>query len=301
MRCLILVAFATAAVAAPGPRVAELRLTQRIEAIRRDAGALRVSVAFHDFQTGKEYRLASDQHYAAASMVKLPVAAAVWTAIEQKKLALDTPVPVRNSFRSIVDGTRFAIPRSSELDEGIHDFIGRTLPVANLMHAMLATSSNLGTNVLVDHLGLADARAAVAALNIPGLVFHRGLGDQKASDRGYANKVNADGLLEFFIRVAEGRIVSRPASEWLVQSMLHQQVRSGIPHGLPPYAKRRARVAHKTGNISTVEHDAGIVYLHNRRPYVLVVLSEWGGRGRYHAHVLARVTLAVHEIMVSGL
>lgn len=301
MRALLLVLLASAALGAPGPRMAELRLTQRIEAIRRDAGARRVSVAFHDFQTGREFRLGSDQFYSAASMVKLPVAVAVWTAIEQKKLALDTPVKVRNSFRSLVDGTSFSIPRSSELDEGIHDYIGRTLPVANIMHAMLATSSNLGTNVLIERIGLAEARASVAALNIPGLDFRRGLGDQRASDRGWSNKVNADGLLEFFIRLAEGRIVSRGASEWLVQSLLKQQVKSGIPHGLPPYAKRRARVAHKTGNISTVEHDAGIVYLNNRRPYALVVLSEWGGRGPYHAHVLARITLAVHEIMVSGL
>ena len=40
--------------------------------------------------------------------------------------------------------------------------------------------------------------------------------------------------------------------------VLHgQQFKSGIPAGLP----RDARVAHKTGEISTVAHDAGLVYL----------------------------------------
>jgi beta-lactamase class A len=54
--------------------------------------------------------------------------------------------------------------------------------------------------------------------------------------------------------------------------ILHdQQLKSGIPAGLP----QAARVAHKTGNIATVHHDAGIVYLENRKPYALVILTQF--------------------------
>jgi beta-lactamase class A len=54
--------------------------------------------------------------------------------------------------------------------------------------------------------------------------------------------------------------------------ILHrQQFRSGIPAGLP----REARVANKTGDISTVAHDAGLVYLPDRKPYAIAVLTEW--------------------------
>jgi beta-lactamase class A len=34
-------------------------------------------------------------------------------------------------------------------------------------------------------------------------------------------------------------------------------------------------VAHKTGEISTVAHDAGLVYLPARKPYALAILTEW--------------------------
>ena len=55
-------------------------------------------------------------------------------------------------------------------------------------------------------------------------------------------------------------------------AILHrQQFRSGIPAGLP----REARVANKTGDISTVAHDAGLVYLPDRKPYAVAVLTEW--------------------------
>jgi beta-lactamase class A len=57
----------------------------------------------------------------------------------------------------------------------------------------------------------------------------------------------------------------------MMDIMLDQQYRSGIPAGLP----KAARVAHKTGNISTVHHDAGIVFLDGRKPYVLVILTQF--------------------------
>ncbi len=38
---------------------------------------------------------------------------------------------------------------------------------------------------------------------------------------------------------------------------------------------RAVRVAHKTGDISTIAHDAGVVYPPNRPPYVIAVLTEW--------------------------
>ena len=43
-----------------------------------------------------------------------------------------------------------------------------------------------------------------------------------------------------------------------------------IPAGLPSHAT----VAHKTGEISTVCHDAGIVYLPEREPYIVAILTE---------------------------
>jgi beta-lactamase class A len=70
----------------------------------------------------------------------------------------------------------------------------------------------------------------------------------------------------------------------MMSILLEQQFRSGIPAGLP----KAARVAHKTGNISTVHHDAGIVFLEGRKPYVLVVLTQFPaetGRGTAVADV----------------
>ncbi|MBV9497513.1 MAG: serine hydrolase, partial [Acidobacteria bacterium] len=84
--------------------------------------------------------------------------------------------------------------------------------------------------------------------------------------------------------IADGKAYSQKASDEMLNIMLEQQYRSGIPAGLPS----AARVAHKTGNISTVHHDAGIVYLDGRKPYVLVILTQFAaetGRGTAVAEV----------------
>ena len=51
--------------------------------------------------------------------------------------------------------------------------------------------------------------------------------------------------------------------------LLRQEFNAEIPAGLPPGTK----VAHKTGFITGVRHDAAIVYPPGRKPYVLVVLT----------------------------
>jgi beta-lactamase class A len=84
--------------------------------------------------------------------------------------------------------------------------------------------------------------------------------------------------------IADGKAYSQNSCQEMLKIMLDQQYRSGIPAGLP----KAARVAHKTGNISTVHHDAGIVFLDGRKPYVLVILTQFAaetGRGTAVAEV----------------
>ena len=81
----------------------------------------------------------------------------------------------------------------------------------------------------------------------------------------------------------------------MLKILLDQKFKSGIPAGLPEHA----RIAHKTGNISTVHHDAGIVYMRDREPYVLVVLTQFDaqtGRGKAVADISREVHSALAEL-----
>src|ERR1051325_7348377 len=124
-RHLLLAALCAALVSSPA-RAGDDLLDQRIESIRRQVGARRIAVAFHDHQTGRRYVHRADEMFHAASTIKVPVLVAVFTAIAQGRLELETAVPVTNRFRSLADGSPYTIPRESGPNALIHDAIGKT-------------------------------------------------------------------------------------------------------------------------------------------------------------------------------
>ena len=169
-------------------------------------------------------------------------------------------------------------------DPDVYGHLGKTLTVRELAYWMITKSSNLATNLLVDVVGIPTIQIALDELEIDGIRVLRGVEDQRAFEAGLNNEVTANGLLKLLRLIADGRAYSQYACEQMLEIMLEQQYRSGIPAGLP----KAARVAHKTGNISTVHHDAGIVFLDERKPYVLVILTQFApeqGRGTAVADV----------------
>jgi beta-lactamase class A len=171
-----------------------------------------------------------------------------------------------------------------DADPNVYGHLGKTLTVRELAYWMITLSSNLATNLLVDVIGINTIQSALDELEIDGIRILRGVEDQAAFHAGLNNEVTANGLLKLLRLVADGKAYSKKSSEEMLSIMLEQQYRSGIPAGLP----KAARVAHKTGNISTVHHDAGIVYLEGRKPYALVILTQFtaeSGRGTAVAEV----------------
>jgi beta-lactamase class A len=186
-------------------------------------------------------------------------------------MAVDEPVHVRNKFLSIVDRRPFKLEISRDGDPEVYANLGRTMTVKQLAYHMITTSSNFATNLLVDVVGVDTIQAALRELGVEGVSVLRGVEDQAAYDAGLNNEVTANGLMKLLRLIAEGRAFSPEVCADMLEILLDQRFKRGIPAGLP----REARVAHKTGNISTVDHDAGIVYLAGRNPYVVVILTQF--------------------------
>jgi beta-lactamase class A len=262
----------------------EVSLYRGVLKIQKEHGLESLGIAFHDAQTTIQWSYNGDQYFHAASTMKLAVLLGVFRQIDRGELALDAAVHVRNRFTSIVNQEPFMLDLGRDADPDVYGHLGRTLTVRELAYWMITKSSNLATNLLVDVVGIPTIQQALDELEIDGVRVLRGVEDQAAFNAGLNNEVTANGLLKLLRMIADGKAYSRHASEEMLKIMLEQQYRSGIPAGLP----KAARVAHKTGNISTVHHDAGIVFLEDRKPYVLVILTQFGaesGRGTAVAEV----------------
>ena len=274
----------------------EATLRDTILRIGEDARASAVAVAVYDFEHHTTWSINPARWFHAASTIKVPVLLGVYDAIEQHRFDPISRVHVRNRFISVVDGRPYRVPRSSDANAEVQAAIGRMLTVHELAEHMIVTSSNLATNLLLDLVGIEAARASLARLHVSGIDLRRGVEDESAWEAGINNRVTAAGLCETLRLVEEGKAISADASKAMLDILHQQRFRSGIPAGLP----EDARVAQKTGEIYTVAHDAGIVYLDGRDAYVVVILTEWAPDVNARQETIARISRAVYEYMTGN-
>lgn len=274
----------------------EATLRDTILRIGEDARASAVAVAVYDFEHHTTWSINPARWFHAASTIKVPVLLGVYDAIEQRRFDPISRVHVRNRFISVVDGRPYRVPRSSDANAEVQAAVGRMLTVHELAEHMIVTSSNLATNLLLDLVGIEAARASLARLHVSGIDLRRGVEDEAAWEAGINNRVTAAGLCETLRLIEEGKAISADASKAMLDILHQQRFRSGIPAGLP----EDARVAHKTGEISTVAHDAGIVYLDGRDAYVVVILTEWAPDVNARQETIARISRAVYEYMTGN-
>jgi beta-lactamase class A len=248
-----------------------VELGARFAELEALAGARALAVAISDFETGADFAYHGDRWFHAASTIKLAVLVGVYGAIHRGDLLPQSRVHVRNRFLSAYDGTPYRIRSDRDADGDVHREIGRTMRVSELADHMITSSSNLATNLLLDLVGLDVIQRTLDDFHVEGIDLRRGVEDERAFQHGIINRATARGLVALLRLIEEERAFSRELSREMLDILHRQEFRSGIPAGLP----REARVANKTGDISTVAHDAGLVYLPGRKPYAIAVLPEW--------------------------
>lgn len=266
-----------------------------IEAAVVKSGAQAIAVGVHDTATNAELHYESERWFHAASTIKVAILLAVFGEIHRGRLAPQSRLHVRNRFLSAYDGSPFRVQADRDADADVHEAIGKTMRVNELALHMIATSSNLATNLLLDLIGLESVQRTVEHFGLGGLDIRRGVEDEKAFEHGIVNRVTADGLVSLLRLIAEERAYTPELSRQMLDILHQQEFRKGIPARLPG----EVRVAHKTGDISTVAHDAGVVYAPGAKPYIVAILTEWkpdaGGRSATIAAISHDIYLALRS------
>jgi len=271
----------------------------RIEAIARELNDEGLAVAVYDYETGVTWSRHGHRWFHAASTIKVAVLFALFGAADAGRLALDSRLHVHNHFHSLVDGPTFSVSAERDTDQAVHESIGETMTIGDLARRMIVRSSNLATNLLLDFIGIQAAQQTLAEHGITGVELIRGVEDDKAFEASHNNRVTANGLVTLFRAIHEGRGLSADSSQRMMEILFAQEFRSGIPAGIPPDVRARARIANKTGEISVAAHDAGMVFLPNRQPYVVAVLTELDpAAGHKRMERVARVSSIVYESLV---
>jgi beta-lactamase class A len=249
------------------------------------------AVAFKDLKTGREIKINDKETYHAASTMKTPVMIEVFKQAAEGKFSLHDSIELKNEFKSIVDGSTYSLDSADDSELELYKHIGEKRTISALLYQMIIVSSNFATNLVIQKVGAQNVTQSMRQLGAKDIQVLRGVEDDKAFEKGLINTTTAHDLMVIFEKIANGQAVNAEASQAMVNILLDQKFNEIIPALLPPGVK----VAHKTGSITHVHHDSGIVILPDGRKYVLVLLSKDWEDEKLAIQTMANISLLIYK------
>jgi beta-lactamase class A len=263
---------------------AKLDAAEKSVLARVEKSGAEVGIAFRMLNENDEWYSRADESFHAASTMKVPVLIELFHQVKEGKLKLGDTLVVKNEFHSIVDGSPYSLDAEDDSETDLYKAEGQKRSLAQLAELMITVSSNFATNLLIEKLSVENIRTTVHSLGADGMNVLRGVEDGKAFEKGLNNTTTARGLAILLTAIGEGKAVDSESSEQMAAILKRQKFNEAIPAGLPAGMP----VAHKTGDITKIHHDAAIVYA--KRPFVLVILVRGIAEDKEAYRLMADIT-----------
>jgi len=251
------------------------------------------ALAFKNLDDGKEILINENEIFHAASTMKTPVMIEFYKQLHQGKLSLEDTLQIKNEFKSIVDGTMYKLSEFDDSDKNTYNKLGQYYSINNLIYEMITISSNFATNILIDYIGannVTKSMKEIGALNIDVL---RGVEDIKAFELGLNNTTSAKDLLIIYEKLAKGKIINNKSSAIMIDILKDQKYDDIIPKYLP----KDIEIANKTGMITGVHHDSGIVFLKDGKKYVIIILSKNMSDMESGTEMMAKISELIYKTL----
>ena len=220
-----------------------LRLSERLEPLIADLpGRCGVCVQLLGEPPAFEHNRV--ERFSAASVIKLPIYYEYQRRCHQGDLSPTEEVILTPEHW--VDG-------SGSLKEAAP---GSSFSLDYLARVMLIHSDNVATNIMIERLGLEPINQSMRALGMCESALQRKMYDFQARERGLDNWITAGDAQSFFLRMLAPPDHEREVCSAVINTLKDQERNHKLPALLPPDTV----VAHKTGELNGVEHDAGIIF-----------------------------------------
>ncbi|HJF31566.1 MAG TPA: class A beta-lactamase-related serine hydrolase [Sporosarcina psychrophila] len=232
-----------------------------------------------------------DEVFYAASVIKVPIMAAVFSAIQRESMKLSDQILLEKE--DFVGG-------SGVLQ---HLTPGTSLTLYDLITLMIIQSDNTATNILIDLIGVEDIQQTMREAGMEKSTFYNKLMTQSIITKGI-NQVTALDMAKLLKEIVTGRMVSAYAGVQMIEIMKKQQIRDCLPEKLPsPYSalmngEVRWDLANKTGWIPSVRHDVGIFYVGQRKLIASVLSKEVDDL--QSKQILADIGLEIYNYLITN-
>ena len=147
--------------------------------------------------------------------------------------------------------------------------IGKSFTVQQLVNYMIGISDNTAALALLDLVGTDNVNLTLQANGFKATRLRIGWPDKDWGGPPGENTTTAREMGMLLEKIATGKILNEKASQDAIRILSQKQQVAWLPAQLPP----GIRVAHKSGELTSVRNDAGVVYAPNAA-FVTVVLTE---------------------------
>lgn len=234
-------------------------------------------VVIKNLKTDETYYINEHKIFETGSLYKLWVMASVYEQIQDGKLTEDEVI----SDDVAVINREFNIsPDWAELSEGTVTF-----SVRDALSQMITISHNYAALLLTKKIKL----SAVAVF-----LKEKGFIESSVGTSGDSPMSTASDIALFYERLYKGELADQQYTNKMIDLLKGQQLNGG----LPKYLTDKPMVAHKTGEINWLKHDAGIIYT-DKGDYIIVVLSESNSPVGAQERI-ALLSKAVYDYFVSN-
>lgn len=214
----------------------------------------RIGISARHLGQGLSFDYHADENFTIASVMKAPILIALYRLVERGEASLDEVIVMREED---------IVPGSGRIQ---HDPPDSEYTLGELARLMIVISDNTASNLVIDRVGFDGLAREFAALDLPNTRMSRRY--YNAAD-GPPNLVNTRALARAYSMLEHREAVGDELSGEMIDILLAVEdttrIVAGVPVGTP--------VAHKSGWVRGVSHDAGIVYTPSG-PIVLAILTE---------------------------
>lgn len=220
-----------------------------------DENKMKCAFVIKSLKTGKKFEYNEGVVVPSASLIKIPIMMEILHQVKDGKISLDDRIVVKEDMK---------VPYSilSLLESG------NSYSIKDVLTLMIIQSDNTATNILMDVAGMDNVNKYIKSLGLKNTILQRKMMDIDARKAGRENRTTAldmSNFLELIYKSSEdndyyGSIMKNILINQLDSSMMRLNIEDNIV------------IAHKTGELDGISHDAGIVYLENT-DYIFCALT----------------------------
>lgn len=217
-------------------------MNQRLNQFVKPYGE-KIGLCFIDLETGAELQINGMEYFPTASVAKVPIMATVFHLAESGQLNLNKKIMFKEKDKLPGSGVLRWMKANREYS------------VKNLTRLMIVLSDNTATKLVADYLGKEKVNAYMRKLGITNtkLVDNSMLVEAPSNPRNLTTPYD---MARLCAMLDDRKYFQVQSSEQMLDYMKRQKYRWGIWKGVP----KGTKIANKTGNLTKVLNDVGVVY-----------------------------------------